>query len=97
LISRLAIKKGETNDELKRDKERARKTMNQLKNTKKVDGTMSPSRTMKGQQTATMGGTGIMNEESPINLLLFSNMQKSKLGNLASTSFANTMNTMNSG
>jgi hypothetical protein len=46
-MSRLAIKKGDINDELRRDKERARKTMKQLKNTKKIEGS-SPDRTNMG-------------------------------------------------
>ena len=36
LISKLSDKKGEVNDELRRNKDRARKTMKQLKNSKKI-------------------------------------------------------------
>lgn len=92
LISRLALKKGEINDELRRDKERARKTMKQLKNTKKIEGTMSPERTMKG--TMTMGAGGIT-DDTPINLLLFSNMKKTAIANLASTGMGNTISSNN--
>jgi hypothetical protein len=44
------VKKGEVNDELRRDKDRARKTMKTLKNTKKIEGS-SPDRTMKATLT----------------------------------------------
>lgn len=59
--------------------------MKQLKNSKKIgDNTGSPSRTMRGGgQTTTFGGAGFINEENPINMLLFSNMKKTSLGNLA--------------
>mmetsp|Transcript_44038 Transcript_44038/g.42618 ORF Transcript_44038/g.42618 Transcript_44038/m.42618 type:complete len:173 (+) Transcript_44038:860-1378(+) len=93
LISRLAIKKGEVNDELRRDKERARKTMKQLNNTKKIEGTASPERTMKAGQTTTMGGG--LAEDNPINLLLFSNMKKAGLANLASSGLGNTISSNN--
>ena len=93
MISRLALKKGEVNDELRRDKERARKTMKQLKNTKKIEGTMSPERTMKGGQTTTIGA-GIT-EDTPINLLLFSNMKKTAFANLAASGLGNTMSSNN--
>jgi len=75
LISRLAIMKGKSYDELKRNKEKARKTMRQLKNTKKIGEASSPDRTMKG--TTTVGaGMSAINEDNPINMLLFSNMKK---------------------
>ena len=45
-ISKLADKKGEVQDELRRNKDRARKTMKQLKNTKKAEGN-SPERNMR--------------------------------------------------
>ncbi len=90
LISRLAVMKGESQDELRRSKEKARKTMRQLKNTKKIEGS-SPERTMKA--TGTVGGTGMINEENPINMLLFSNMKKTGMMNgLMTNSLGNTMN-----
>lgn len=46
LMSRLAITKGKTNDELRRNKDKARKTNKQLTNSKKIE-TKSPERTMK--------------------------------------------------
>lgn len=55
---------------------------------------MSPERTLKGAQTTTIGGGGIT-EDTPINLLLFSNMKKTAIGNLAQTSFGNTMTSNN--
>lgn len=36
-MSKLAVMKGETADEIKRNKERAKRTMQQLKTTKKLD------------------------------------------------------------
>ncbi len=90
LMSRLAIKKGETNDELRRHKDKARKTMKQLKNTKKVgDGSSSsggggqsgtsPDKNFKtGGGFNTTAGSGAFNEDSPINLLLFGNSKKSQ-------------------
>lgn len=93
-MTRLAITRGEVNDELRRNKERAKKTMNQLKNTKKIgEGTTSPDRTKAGGFTTTMGlGTGAIDEESPINMLLFSNMKKtSAMNGLMSSSLGNTM------
>src|SRR5262245_33641698 len=91
-MSRLAIMKGETNDELRRHKDKAKKTMNQLKNTKKIGDGTSPERTAKGF-TATLGqGSGAIDEDSPINMLLFSNMKKtSALNGLLSSSLGNTM------
>lgn len=101
LMTRLAIMKGETLDELKRNKEKARKTMKQLNNTKKVgDGTLSPDRGTKagGGFTTTMGGagaggTGTIDEESPINMLLFGTMRKNAtaMNGLLSSSLGNTM------
>lgn len=95
LMSRLAIKKGETNDELRRHKEKARKTMKQLKTTKKIGegsgnlgASLSPSKATKQGggggfiTTAGSGGGANFVEDSPINLLLFSNMKKTAIGNM---------------
>ena len=96
LISRLAVMKGDSLDELRRSKEKARKTMKQLKNMKKLgesgaagNASLSPERTVKA--TTTVGGTGVINEDNPINMLLFSNMKKTALGGLMSSSLGNTM------
>ena len=47
-ISKINDKKGEINDELRRNKDRARKTMKTLKNSKKIEGTSSPEKGMRG-------------------------------------------------
>jgi len=95
-MSRLAIKKGDTNDELRRNKERARKTMKQLKNTKKVGENTSPEKNTRvgggGGFTTTGGGATGITEDTPINLLLFSNMKKEALNNMMTASLGNTMN-----
>jgi hypothetical protein len=97
LMTRLAIMKGETLDELKRNKEKARKTMKQLNNTKKVGDGTSPERGTKigggaGFTTTMGGGTGTIDEESPINMLLFGSMKKTNAMNgLLSSSLGNTM------
>ncbi len=56
------------------------------------DGT-SPERNSKAGFTTTMGGgSGAIDEDSPINMLLFSNMKKSStLNNMMSSSLGNTM------
>ena len=93
-MSRLAVMKGETNDEIRRNKDKARKTMQQLKSTKKVgDGGSSPDRTTKGGFTTTLGGSGFIDEDSPINLLLgFGSMKKSGAFNqMLTSSLGNTM------
>lgn len=93
LMTRLAVMKGETLDELKRNKDKARKTMKQLNNTKKLGDGSSPDRGTKAAGfNTTMGGNGTIDEESPINMLLFSNMKKnSALNGLLSSSLGNTM------
>lgn len=90
-MSRLAITKGETNDELRRNKEQSRKTMKQLKGMKQIGEGNSPER-FKGAGMATGGASGGLDDESPINMLLFSNMKKSSAMNgLMSSSLGNTM------
>jgi len=97
LMSRLAIMHGKTNDEIKRNKDKARNTMKLLGETKKVQtsSTLSPDRTAKG---GTIGGTtsNFMNEdENPINMLLFGNkMSKSgtMMSGMMSQSLGATMN-----
>ena len=94
LMTRLAVMKGQTQDELRRNKEKARKTMKQLNNTKKVGDGTSPDRgTKAGGFTTTMGGSGTIDEESPINLLLFGSTMKrnSAMNGLLSSSLGNTM------
>lgn len=63
--------------------------MRQLKNTKKIGEATSPERTLKG--TTTIAGTSAINEDNPINMLLFSNMKKTQLGGLMTSSLGNTM------
>ena len=81
LMSRLAIMHGKTNDEIKRNKEKARNTMKLLGDTKKVQSssTMSPERTSKG---ISGGGTTTAlfsnEDENPINMLLFGNKMDRK-------------------
>lgn len=94
-MSRLAIIKGETNDELRRNKERARQTMKQLKNTKNIDSS-SPERTIKAHSQTLMSMGGGLTEDSPINLLLFSGMKKSAIHGLMTSSLGNTISSNNS-
>ena len=52
--------------------------MKQLKGMKKIGESSSPERSKAAGFTTTGGGgSGAIDEESPINLLLFSNMKKS--------------------
>lgn len=61
-----------------------------MKNTKKIGEATSPERTMKA--STTVGGTGMINEDNPINMLLFSNMKKTAMmGGLMTSSLGNTM------
>ena len=70
--------------------------MKQLKNTKKIEGTFSPEKTLKAGGQTTTAGAGFA-DDTPINLLLFSNLKKTAIGNLAQqTSLGNTMNSNNS-
>ena len=94
LISRLNVTKGKTQDELRRTKDRARKTMNQLNNHKKVE--TAAEKTLKGGGGATMaaGATiaGVTGSGDAGGLLLFSNMKKKDLGNMMTSSLGNTLN-----
>jgi len=47
---------------------------------------------MTGMRATTTGG---LNEESPINLLLFSDMKKTAMGNLMTSSLGNTIGSTN--
>jgi hypothetical protein len=77
LISRLALKKGLSYDDLRRDKDRARKTMKQLKNSKAIEEKSVKTGTIGGQATGSIGAAGTgMASDSPANILLFSNMKK---------------------
>jgi len=79
-MSRVAVTKGKTNDELRRLKEKSRKTQAFLSETKKVkekakDDTLSPERSMKNN-TIMSGGGGSTGGQSQIgsqiiDLLLF--------------------------
>ena len=71
-VSRIAVKKGNTVDELRRNKEKARKTMKQLKISKAIGGEKA-----EAAKTATMGKTNMTTttqafaEGSPVDVLLF--------------------------
>lgn len=74
-VSNLANKKGNTRDELLRDKERSRKTMEQLKRSKQVseaaideEGTKKTSGLL-GNNTTTLNTPFV--EGSPVDILLF--------------------------
>ena len=93
-ISRLNVTKGKTQDELRRIKDRARKTMVQLNNHKKVE--TAAEKTLKGGGGATMaaGATiaGVTGGAEAGGVLLFSNMKKKDLGNMMTSSLGNTLN-----
>jgi len=104
LISRLAVKKGETQDELRRNKEKSRKTQAFLSETKKVQGSStknagetsgtSPEKSM--QKTMMSGGnmtstSGMSNSQRSliVELLLFGPQALAKRGvNMTTSSFA---------
>ena len=71
---------GKTNDEIKRNKDKARNTMKLLSGVKKVQASALSPEKSKGA-TVTMGGGSSMmftsEEENPINMLLFGNKMKS--------------------
>jgi hypothetical protein len=75
LMSRLAIMKGKTNDEIKRNKEKARNTMKLLSGVKKVQSTSSRDSTSK-ESTAANSSIFNTGEDNPINMLLFGNKMK---------------------
>ena len=85
-VQRLAINKGETVDELRRTKEKARKTMKQLKIAKAIGG----EKGVEANQKATMGKTNMTTstqafvEGSPVDVLLFGFKNKK---NIMMTSF----------
>ena len=92
-MKRLAIIKGKSQDELRRNKEKARNTMNQIKNarTSETAQATSAAKTMKATATAAGGlGTSTMRalsapEDSPINFLLFGNPRKTGYGGMTSS------------
>ena len=95
LISRLAIKKGYTNDELRRNKDRAKKTMNEIKNSRKIGG--DNDKTLKGTLANT--GTTIaaghgFNAIAASTLLLGGNV-KNMTGGMLSSSLGNTYSSGN--
>lgn len=92
LMSRLAIMHGKTNDEIKRNKEKARNTMKLLSGVKKVQSsTMSPERTGKASGTATSSNIFSSNEDNPINMLLFGNKMSKGTMTSGMMSLGNTM------
>ena len=91
LMSRLAIMHGKTNDEIKRNKEKARNTMKLLSSVKKVQtSASSPDRTKPGA-TATASNIFSTDEDNPINMLLFGNKMKSGTMTSGMMSLGNTM------
>mmetsp|Transcript_29401 Transcript_29401/g.29006 ORF Transcript_29401/g.29006 Transcript_29401/m.29006 type:complete len:431 (-) Transcript_29401:57-1349(-) len=96
LISRLAVKKGETNDELRRNKDRAKKTMNQIKNARKIGG--DAERTMKNTLVTTgatiTAGHGF-NAAAASTLLLGGNVRNMMTGGMLSSSLGNTSSSGN--
>ena len=86
-VSRLAVKKGETVDELRRNKEKSSKTMKQLKIAKAIGG----EKAIEAKANATMGKTAMTTTTqafapgSPADILLFG--FKDKKRNIMSTSF----------
>ena len=85
-MSRLAVNKGNSVDELRRNKEKARKTMKQLKIAKAIGG----EKAVENTQKMSMGKTNMTTstqafvEGSPVDILLFG--LKDKKGMMA-TSF----------
>lgn len=92
LISRLAIKKGETNDELRRNKDRAKKTMNEIKNSRKIDG--ADNTLVKTGNTITAGHG--FTAAAASTLLLGGNFKKNMMtGGMLSSSLGNTSSSTN--
>jgi hypothetical protein len=88
LMKRLAVMKGRTQDELRRGKEKARKTMKQIKDARNAD----PNGSTQGKSKTSATGLGSSTmaalqtpEDSPINLLLFGNTRKSAYGGMTSS------------
>lgn len=90
-VSNLANKKGNTRDELLRDKERSRKTMEQLKRSKQViesaldDESAKKTSGLLGNNTTTLNTPFV--EGSPVDILLFG---QRKTANSYNTSFGQT-------
>jgi len=88
-VSNLANKKGQTRDSLLRDKERSRKTMEQLKVSKQVvQAVLDGDASMKGKSGLLTTTVGALNtafvEGSPVEILLFGQKKAASY----STSFA---------
>ena len=100
-MTNTAIIRGTFQDEIRRNKDRARKTMKQLKGSKALGGEgnntggSSPQRTKAGGMTATAGGFSTIGQ-SPIDYLLFSNMRGGQSGGLMGSSLGNTLNSSSS-
>lgn len=88
-VANLANKKGKTRDELLRNKERSRRTMEQLKRSKAVQSDQGGSPKKTGTLMGTMAGTlnKAFVEGSPVDILLFGHK---KSQNSYSTSFGQT-------
>lgn len=91
-MSRLAIMHGRTNDEIKRNKAKARDTMKLLGDTKKVQSAQKGSPERKS--SATGGATAASEDDNPINMLLFGNKMmgsRSMMSGMMSQSMGGTM------
>lgn len=93
LMARLACKKGETYDELRRNKDKAKKTMKEIKNSKKIESGVD--KTMKGTLVTTgntiAGGNGF-NALAASTLLLGGDFNRRNMmtGGMLSSSLGNT-------
>ena len=94
LLSRLNVAKGKTQDELRRTKDRARKTMEQLNSHKRAD---AAEKSLKGGATLAAGATaGITGGGDAGGLMLFSNVKRRDLGAMMTNSLGNTLNSHSS-
>ena len=99
MISTLNNMKGLSLDELKRSKERARKTMKLLNSAKKVETAQEKSlKAAAAMNATTLGGqtSGATSGESPIDILLFGGARKnqaltSSMGATVSSNYLNTV------
>ena len=109
LMQRLALQKGETADELRRNKEKSRKTQVFLSQSKKVQSssmknagdTSSPDRTGTMKQTMLSGGPSTTGKNAQgsliVDLLLFGENAARRKGLNMSTSFNNTITSSSTG
>ena len=101
LLTRLNITKGKNADELRRTKDRSRKTMQELNSHKKAEGAAAAAeKSMKGGATmaAAATGAGVTSGggDAGGGALLFSNVRKKDLGGMLTSSLGNTLNSHSS-